>query len=78
MQHCRFVEFSLRVPMQLFVGTIPVVVGTPNIKEFAPSPDSYLHIKEISDVESVAKSMKYLAENPKMYNQSLRYSEQRR
>ncbi|KAG7011652.1 putative fucosyltransferase-like protein [Cucurbita argyrosperma subsp. argyrosperma] len=57
----------------LVAGTIPVVVGTPNIKEFAPSPDSYLHIKEISDVESVAKSMKHLAENPKMYNQSLRW-----
>lgn len=62
--------------MQLFVGTIPVVVGAPNINEFAPSPDSFLHIKEFSDVESIAKSMKYLAENPKMYNQSLRYSEQ--
>ncbi|XP_008454950.2 glycoprotein 3-alpha-L-fucosyltransferase A-like isoform X1 [Cucumis melo] len=57
----------------LVAGTIPVVVGAPNIKEFAPSPDSFLHIKEFSDVESIAKSMKYLAENPKIYNQSLRW-----
>lgn len=49
-----------------------MVVGAPNIQEFAPSPDSFLHIKEFSDVESIAKSMKHLAENPKSYNQSLR------
>ncbi|KAG5062990.1 hypothetical protein AAZX31_02G125600 [Glycine max] len=57
----------------LVAGTIPVVVGAPNIQDFAPSPGSILHIKEIEDVESVAKSMRYLAENPEAYNQSLRW-----
>jgi glycoprotein 3-alpha-L-fucosyltransferase len=56
----------------LVVGTIPVVVGPPNIQDFAPSPDSFLYIKELEDVESVAKSMRYLAENPEAYNHSLR------
>lgn len=54
------------------VGSVPVVVGAPNIQDFAPSPGSVLHIKELGDVEPVAKTMKYLAENPDAYNQSLR------
>lgn len=49
-----------------------MVVGAPNIQDFAPSPGSVLHIKELSDVEKVAKTMKYLDENPRAYNQSLR------
>lgn len=55
-----------------FVGTIPVVVGAPNIEDFAPSPSSYLHVKELEDVPSIAKKMKYLAGNRNAYNQSLR------
>ncbi|XP_010263546.1 PREDICTED: glycoprotein 3-alpha-L-fucosyltransferase A-like [Nelumbo nucifera] len=57
----------------LVAGTVPVVVGAPNIEEFAPSTGSILHIKELSNVPSVAKAMKYLAENPDAYNQSLRW-----
>lgn len=54
------------------IGSVPVVVGAPNIQDFAPSPVSLLHIKEIGDAESVAKTMKYLAENPDAYNATLR------
>ncbi|XP_043709466.1 putative fucosyltransferase-like protein isoform X3 [Telopea speciosissima] len=57
----------------LVAGSVPVVVGAPNIQEFAPSPGSVLHIKELNDVPSVAKTMKYLAENDDAYNQSLRW-----
>uniref|UniRef100_A0A2C9V5A9 Fucosyltransferase n=1 Tax=Manihot esculenta TaxID=3983 RepID=A0A2C9V5A9_MANES len=57
----------------LVAGTIPVVVGPPNIQDFAPAPGSILHIKELEDVQSVAKSMNYLAENPDAYNHSLRW-----
>ncbi|CAN4112209.1 unnamed protein product [Withania somnifera] len=57
----------------LVAGSIPVVVGAPNIQDFAPSPTSVLHIKELKDAESVAKTMKYLAENPIAYNESLRW-----
>ncbi|XP_022763374.1 glycoprotein 3-alpha-L-fucosyltransferase A-like isoform X1 [Durio zibethinus] len=57
----------------LVAGTVPVVIGAPNIEDFAPSPGSVLHIKELEDVQSVAKRMKYLAENPDAYNQSLRW-----
>ncbi|KAJ7946055.1 glycoprotein 3-alpha-L-fucosyltransferase A [Quillaja saponaria] len=57
----------------LVTGTVPVVVGAPNIQDFAPCPGSILHIKELTDAESVAKTMRYLAENPEAYNQSLRW-----
>ncbi|XP_048433064.1 glycoprotein 3-alpha-L-fucosyltransferase A-like isoform X2 [Pyrus x bretschneideri] len=57
----------------LVAGSIPVVVGAPNIEEYAPAPGSILHIKELTDIESVAKRMKFLADNPEAYNQSLRW-----
>ncbi|XAR72904.1 Glycoprotein 3-alpha-L-fucosyltransferase [Bertholletia excelsa] len=57
----------------LVAGSVPVVVGAPNIQDFAPCPSSILHIRELHDAESVAKTMKYLAENPDAYNQSLRW-----
>ncbi|XP_058089510.1 glycoprotein 3-alpha-L-fucosyltransferase A-like isoform X3 [Magnolia sinica] len=57
----------------LVAGAVPVVIGAPNIQDFAPSPVSVLHIRELSDVPSIAKTMKYLAENPNAYNQSVRW-----
>ncbi|KAE8706092.1 Glycoprotein 3-alpha-L-fucosyltransferase A [Hibiscus syriacus] len=57
----------------LVAGSVPVVVGAPNIEDFAPSPGSYLHIKELEDVGSVAERMKYLSENQDAYNESLRW-----
>ncbi|CAL9748417.1 unnamed protein product [Musa acuminata subsp. burmannicoides] len=57
----------------LVAGTVPVVIGAPNIQDFAPSPDSILHIKEISDIDSVAKSIRYLATNSDAYNHALRW-----
>lgn len=57
----------------LVAGAIPVVVGAPNIQDFAPSNNSVLHIKELSDVLSVAKTMKYLATNSDAFNKSIRW-----
>ncbi|KAG2271417.1 hypothetical protein Bca52824_065972 [Brassica carinata] len=57
----------------LVAGSVPVVVGAPNIQEFAPSPDSILHVKQMTDIEPVAKRMKYLADNPDAYNKMLRW-----
>ncbi|KAG7594635.1 Glycosyl transferase family 10 [Arabidopsis thaliana x Arabidopsis arenosa] len=57
----------------LLLRSVPVVVGPPNIEEFAPASDSFLHIKSMEDVEPVAKRMKYLAANPAAYNQTLRW-----
>lgn len=58
--------------MHNFLGSVPVVIGAPNIQDFVPTPGSILHIKELSDVAEVAKTMKYLSENPKAYNESMR------
>lgn len=57
----------------LVAGSVPVVIGAPNIEDFAPAPGSYLHIKELKDAPEVAKTMKYLSENPVAYNKSLRW-----
>ncbi|KAH6794035.1 fucosyltransferase 12 [Perilla frutescens var. hirtella] len=57
----------------LVAGTIPVVIGAPNIQDFAPVPGSILHIKELTDVDYVAKTMKYLADNASAFNESLRW-----
>ncbi|KAJ9561031.1 hypothetical protein OSB04_006191 [Centaurea solstitialis] len=56
----------------LVAGSVPVVVGAPNIQDFAPAPGSILHIKELKDINSVAQTMKHLAENPVAYNESIR------
>ena len=49
-----------------------MVVGAPNIQDFSPGPGSLLHIKELRDADEVSKTMKYLAENPSAYNETLR------
>ncbi|XP_008805272.2 glycoprotein 3-alpha-L-fucosyltransferase A-like isoform X1 [Phoenix dactylifera] len=55
----------------LVAGAVPVVVGAPNIQDFAPSSGSVLHIKKLDDVASVAKTIKYLASHPDAYNKSV-------
>ncbi|KAL0743216.1 hypothetical protein Bca4012_084729 [Brassica carinata] len=60
----------------LVAGSVPVVVGAPNIEEFAPSPVSILHIKQMTDIEPVAKRMKFLADNPDAYNKMLRWKQE--
>ncbi|GAA0147983.1 glycosyltransferase [Lithospermum erythrorhizon] len=57
----------------LVAGSVPVVVGAPNIQEFAPAPGSLLHIKELSDVDKVAETMKYLSQDLHAYNETLRW-----
>ncbi|KAG0501876.1 hypothetical protein HPP92_001948 [Vanilla planifolia] len=55
----------------LVAGTVPVVVGAPNIQDFAPSPASVLHIRELDDVNAIANTMKYLVANPAAYSKML-------
>lgn len=57
----------------LVAGSVPVVVGAPNIQEYAPAPGSILHIKELSDADKVSETMKYLSQNPHAYNETLRW-----
>ncbi|KAH7352530.1 hypothetical protein KP509_19G050000 [Ceratopteris richardii] len=55
----------------LVAGSIPVVIGAPNIHDFAPSSNAFLHIKSAADIEKVAKQMKHLATHEDSYNASL-------
>ncbi|XP_047342282.1 putative fucosyltransferase-like protein [Impatiens glandulifera] len=57
----------------LVAGSIPVVVGAPNIDEFSPCHGCILHIRQLSDVEPIAKTMNILANDPHAYNQSIRW-----
>ncbi|KAL3689893.1 hypothetical protein R1sor_016202 [Riccia sorocarpa] len=57
----------------LVAGSVPVVVGAPNIENFAPASNAILHIKDLYDVKQVAKQMKYLASNFTAYNETLRW-----
>ncbi|KAL6858815.1 hypothetical protein ACP4OV_017817 [Aristida adscensionis] len=57
----------------LVAGSIPVVVGAPNIQEFSPGKGAVLHIKELDDVAEVARTMKNIASDPNAFNQSLRW-----
>jgi glycoprotein 3-alpha-L-fucosyltransferase len=57
----------------LVAGSVPVVIGAPNIQDFAPSPNAILHIKDLKDVESVANRMKFLSQNPDAYNETLKW-----
>ncbi|KAJ3673686.1 hypothetical protein LUZ60_005678 [Juncus effusus] len=60
----------------LVAGTIPVVVGAPNIHDFAPCSGSVLNIKSLDDVASVAKIMNYLSTHPDAFNHSLRWKKE--
>lgn len=55
----------------LVAGSVPVVIGAPNIYDFAPSPKSILYIQSVSDIERVANQMKHLATHEDAYNATL-------
>lgn len=57
----------------LVAGAIPVVVGAPNIQDYAPAPNAIIHIKTIDEIVSAAKTIKYLASNATAYNERLRW-----
>eukprot|EP00897_Mesotaenium_endlicherianum_P001770 jgi/Mesen1/1620/ME000135S00615 len=51
----------------LVVGAVPIVVGAPNIADFAPSPNSYLHIKMVAlskDKEAYEKMLEWKTAGP--------------
>lgn len=51
---------------------MPVVVGAPNIEDFAPGPNTLLHIKTLDDVSLVASQMKYMAKNETAFKEATR------
>lgn len=57
----------------LVAGAIPVVVGAPNIQDYAPAPNAIIHIKTIAEISLAAQTIKYLASNTTAYNERLRW-----
>jgi glycoprotein 3-alpha-L-fucosyltransferase len=51
----------------LQAGSVPVVIGAPNVGEFAPSPKSFLYLGSLEDVPAVVERMKHLMENRSAY-----------
>ena len=59
----------------LAAGTVPVVIGAPNIADFAPSDNSILVVNSMDDVEPVAKMMKALSLNETEYQKKLAWKQ---
>lgn len=55
----------------LVAGSVPIVIGAPNIHDFEPSPNSILQIKSSNDIEQVAKKIKHLATHDDAYNNTM-------
>lgn len=51
---------------------MPVVIGAPNIQDFAPGPNTVLHIKTLDDVPLVASEMKHMAKNDSAFKEATR------
>ena len=66
-----FSDFAIVFILKM-VGTIPIVIGAPNIYDFAPSNNSILYIKTVDDISGVAKKMLYLSTHDDAYNAFLR------
>lgn len=52
-------------------GSIPVVIGAPNIKQFEPQLNSVLHITSLSSIPEVVDQMKRLSLDTQAYNDML-------
>ena len=55
----------------LEVGSVPVVIGAPNIHDFEPSSMSIIHIPSLDEVPAAADKIKSLMQNPQEYDKML-------
>ncbi|XP_061166159.1 alpha-(1,3)-fucosyltransferase 10-like [Saccostrea echinata] len=53
----------------LHVGTIPIVMGSPKVKDLLPSNRSAIIVDDYESVEDLAKYLKYLDKNDEEYEQ---------
>jgi hypothetical protein len=51
----------------LMAGAVPVYLGAPNIKHFAPDPHSYIDVNDFASPEALAHHLLHLHANPKEY-----------
>lgn len=52
----------------LFVGTIPIVIGSPRIKDLLPSNKSAIIVDDFDSIEELANYLKFLDENDEEYD----------
>ena len=57
----------------LVEGSIPVVIGAPNIADFSPAPDSMLVIKDVADVGNILKQMKEIDRDDEQFNRMVQW-----
>lgn len=57
----------------LNAGSVPIVLGAPNIKEFEPLPGTILVVNDPDDVKNLSKQIKAIASNRTLYNHMLRW-----
>ncbi|GBG84902.1 hypothetical protein CBR_g39363 [Chara braunii] len=57
----------------LVAGSVPVVIGAPNIDDFEPAPGSHLRIASESDMDAVAQRITQLMVNEEEYERMLRW-----
>jgi glycoprotein 3-alpha-L-fucosyltransferase len=52
----------------LIAGSIPVVIGAPNILDFEPQENITLHITSLDEVPLIAERMKQIAKDERLFN----------
>ncbi len=57
----------------LMMGTVPVYLGAPNIEQFAPGDNAYIHIRDFSGPGELAGYLNYLDSNDAAYRQLLEW-----
>ncbi len=60
----------------MVVGTVPVVIGAPNIQDFAPSVNSIIHLASLDQAASVAKRIQYLRSDSEAYKEMIAWKHQ--
>ena len=54
-----------------FVGSVPIVLGPPNIEDYAPGDKSYISISDYKTPKEFVKHITYLSNNESAYNEYL-------
>lgn len=57
----------------LYVGTIPIYLGAPDIKKYEPRPGSIINVLDYKNIVELVKDVKRIAENETLYNQMLEW-----
>ncbi|XP_052784432.1 alpha-(1,3)-fucosyltransferase 10-like isoform X2 [Mya arenaria] len=69
-----YVTEKLWRPFRL--GSVPIVFGAPNVKEYLPSNKSAILVEDFEDIKDLAEYVKLLDKNNILYNDYLRFKEQ--